>query len=108
MKVGLLYASEVSISLAFETSEEKHVISNDELLSFCKEGPLRELFERDYESQKQFKKALSLSKAITSAILTESSLPSFIWRLQENRAVLEVQSTPPETAVFVVRICETS
>lgn len=108
MKVGLLYASEVSISLAFETSEVRHVLSNDELLSFCKDGPLLELLSKTYQSQEHFKEALAQSKTTTSAILTESSLPSFIWRLQENRAVLEVQSTPPETAVFVVRICETS
>jgi hypothetical protein len=106
MKVGLLSASEVSISLAIETSEKKEVLSNDELLSFCKEGPLLELFSKEISSFDDLKREFVSNKVSTSVILIEDQLPTFSWNVQSKKIVLEVFSDPPETAVFVVRLRE--
>lgn len=105
VKVGLLYATDRSVSLAIALDvEETSYIKNEELLSFCKEGLLRTILDKKYEDLASFRKELAFYKTQSITTLIDENLPTVKWALLNNKPALELQSQGAEGAIFSIKV----
>lgn len=105
VKVGLLYATDRSVSLAIALDvQETSYLKNEELLSFCKEGLLRSVLDKEYPDLASFRKELAFYKTQSITTLIDENLPTIKWALVDKRPALELQSQGSEGAIFSIKV----
>lgn len=108
VQAGVLYSTDTSLSIAIATGFSGGTISNEQLLSFCKEGLLLEILSKAYENISAFLRKLSAHKAEIRTILLDEALPTIQWVLVAGRPCLEVQTSGSEGAVFSICLGKSS
>lgn len=106
VQAGVLYSTETSFCIAIYTGKQGGTISNEDIVSFCKEGILLEVLSAPYDSLSSFLKKLSSHKAEIRTILVDESLPTISWTLSSGKPCLEVQTSGAEGALFSVHLEE--
>lgn len=104
MQLRVLHATDVSFAIAAVLGEHANGLSNEKLLDFCVEGPLRDILAADYENVMDFNHALSEKRVRLTTVCIDGSLPDFLWKVADKRVCLELQGIPGEAAVLTMRV----